>query len=305
MVPRQELIPIDPEAQYVVGFQWNRNFGLRLVKSFDDNVFNVGLALESPDTVYAVGPNGTGAPGLTSFNFPGGPTYNPTANYTNEVAPDTVLKLTYDPDFGGHYEIYGVSRWMQTRTTVNHGGQNHVVPAGGIGGTALYSFLDQKLDLYTTLSAGYGMGRYTSAGLPDATIARNGAAEPLPAATFLLGAIGHPTDSIDLYTYLGREEILEGRYFNIGNTPYGYGNPAFNNLGCDIQLGTPCVANISGVSEITVGGWWRFLEGKSVGVFLVGPQYEYIRRDDFRGQGSAPTVNEQIWILSFRYYPFQ
>jgi len=304
MVPRQELIPIDPDAQYVVGFQWNRNFGLRMVKSFDDNVINVGLALESPETVYAVGPNGVGAPGTTSYYFPGGPTLFSGTSYTNEVAPDTVLKVTFDPSFGGHYEIYGVSRWMQTRTTFDHGGENHVVPAGGIGGTALYSFFDQKLDLYTTLSAGYGMGRYTSSGLPDATINSNGAAEPLPAATFLLGAIGHPTDSIDVYSYLGREEV-GARYFNVGKTPYGYGNPLYNNIGCDIQLGTPCVANISSASEFTIGAWWRFLEGKSVGVFLVGPQYEYVRRDDFRGMGSAPTVNEQIYILSFRYYPFQ
>jgi uncharacterized small protein (DUF1192 family) len=304
MVPRQELIPIDPDAQYVVGFDWNRNFGLRLVKSFDDNAFNVGLAIESPETVYAVGPNGTGAPGLTSYYFPGGPTLFSGTSYTNEVAPDTVLKLTADPGFGGHYEIYGVSRWMQTRTTINGGGQNHVVPAGGVGFTALYSFFDQKLDLYTTEMAGYGIGRYTSSGLPDATIGPNGAAEPLPGATFLLGAIGHPTDSIDLYSYLGREQV-GSRYFNAGGKAYGYGNPLYSNVGCDVQLGTPCVANISSATEFTVGGWWRFLEGRNVGVFLVGPQYEYIRRDDFRGQGSAPTVNEQIYILSFRYYPFQ
>ncbi len=304
MVPRQELIPIDPDAQYVVGFDWNRNFGLRLVKSFDDNVFNVGLAIESPETVYGVGPNGVGAPGTTSYYFPGGPTFFSGTSYTNELTPDAVLKVTADPGFGGHYEVYGVARSMQTRTTLDAGGQNHVVGAGGIGGTALYSFFDQKLDVYTTEMAGYGIGRYTSSGLPDATIGPNGAARPLPGATFLLGAIGHPTDAIDTYTYLGREEV-GGRYFNAGGKSYGYGNPLYSNVGCDIQLGTPCVANVSSATEVTIGGWWRFLEGNNVGVFLVGPQYEYIRRGDFRGVGGAPTVNEQMYILSFRYYPFQ
>ena len=304
MVPRQELIPIDPDAQYVVGFDWNRNFGLRLVKSFDDNIFNVGFAIESPETVYATGPNGVGAPGTTSYYFPGGPTFFSGTSYTNELTPDAVLKVTADPGFGGHYEVFGVGRSMQTRTTLDGGGQNHVVPAGGVGGTALYSFFDQKLDLYTTEMAGYGIGRYTSSGLPDATIGPNGAAEPLPGATFLLGAIGHPSDAIDVYSYLGREEVW-ARSFDAGGKPYGYGNPLYSNAGCDIQLGAPCVANISSATEVTVGAWWRFLEGNSVGVFLVGPQYEYIRRGDFRGIGGAPAVNEQMYILSFRYYPFQ
>ena len=304
MVPRQELIPIDPDAQYVVGFQWNRNFGLRLVKSLDDNVFNVGLAIESPETVYALGPNGTGAPGTTSYYFPGGPTFYSGTSYTNELTPDAVLKVTADPGFGGHYEVYGVARSAQTRTTLGDGGQNHVVGMGGIGGTALYSLFDQKLDVYTTESWGYGMGRYTSSGLPDATIGPNGAAKPLPAATFLLGAIGHPTDAIDIYSYLGREQV-SAESFNANGKAYGYGNPLYSNAGCDIQLGAPCVANFSSSTEVTVGAWWRFLEGNNVGVFLVGPQYEYIRRGDFRGIGGAPTVNEQMYILSFRYYPFQ
>ncbi len=304
MVPRQELIPIDVDAQYVVGFDWTRNLGLRLVKSFDDNIFNVGISIENPQGVYAVGPNGTGVPGITSYYFPGGPVYFSGTNYTVDAAPDVVLKLTADPGFGGHYEIFGLSRWLQTRTSLGNGGQNHVVPAGGVGGTALYSFFDQFLDVYTTALAGYGIGRYTSSGLPDASIGMSGAPEPLPGYSLLLGTIAHPTDAIDVYSYIGREQV-GGRYFDLNGKAYGYGNPLFSNAGCDIQNGSPCIANISAVTEGTIGAWWRFLEGNSVGVFLVGPQYEYIRRNDFRGLGGAPKVDEQIVMLSFRYYPFQ
>ncbi len=304
MVPRQELIPIDVDAQYVVGFGWTRNLGLRLVKSFDDNIFNVGLSVENPQSVYYVGPNGTGVPGTTSFQFPGGPVYFSGTNYTVDAAPDVVLKGTADPGFGGHYELYGLGRWMQDRTSLGNGGQNHVVPAGGIGGTALYSFFDQYLDLYTSFLAGYGIGRYTSSGLPDATVGRNGAPVPIPGEQLLLGAIGHPTDAIDIYSYIGREQEQSASFASAGKG-YGYGSVLYSNAGCDIQNNPTCAANTSGVTEGTIGAWWRFLEGKSVGVFLLGPQYEYLRRDTFQGIGGAPKVNEQIYMLSFRYYPFQ
>lgn len=303
MVPRQELIPIDPEAQYVVGFTWTRNMQYRLVKSFDDNVINVGLSIENPASNYYVGPNGTGVPGTTSYQFPGGPLYFSGTNYSTDAAPDVILKTTLDPGFG-HYELYGLSRWLQDRTSIGNGGSNHVVPSGGVGGGALFSFFDQFLDLYSTFLAGYGIGRYTTAGLPDATIGRNGAPVPIPGAQLLIGAIAHPTDAIDIYSYLGTEQE-RASYFDNAGKGYGYGSPLYSNAGCDIQNNPVCTANTSGVTEGSLGAWWRFLEGNSVGVFLVGPQYQYVRRNTFAGVGGAPKVNEQIYIMSFRYYPFQ
>jgi hypothetical protein len=303
MTPRQELIPIDPEAQYVVGFTWTRNMQYRLVKSFDDNVINVGLSIENPQTNYYVGPNGTGVPGTTSYYFPGGPLYYSGTNYSVDAAPDIILKSTLDPGFG-HYELYGLSRWMQDRTSIGNGGSNHVVPAGGIGGGALFSLFDQHLDLYSSFLVGYGIGRYTTAGLPDATVGRDGAPVPIPGEQLLVGAIGHPTDAIDLYAYVGTEQEQSSSFANAGKG-YGYGSPLYSNAGCDIQNNPVCTANTSGVTEGSLGAWWRFLEGNSVGVFLVGPQYEYVRRNTFQGVGGAPKVNEQIYILSFRYYPFQ
>ncbi len=303
MTPRQELIPIDVDAQYVVGFTWTRNMEYRLVKSFDDNMINVGLSIENPQSVYSVGPNGTGVPGTTSYQFPGGPVYFSGTNYTVDAAPDIILKTTLDPAFG-HYELYGLSRWLQDRTSVGDGGNNHVVPAGGIGGGALFSFFDQFLDLYSSFLAGYGIGRYTSAGLPDATVGRNGAPVPIPGAQLLIGAIAHPSDAIDIYSYLGTEQE-RASYFNNAGKGYGYGSPLYSNAGCDIQNNPVCTADTSGATEASIGAWWRWLEGKSVGVFLIGPQYEYVRRNTFPGVGGAPKVNEQIYMLSFRYYPFQ
>lgn len=303
MVPRQELIPIDPEAQYIVGFTWTRNMQYRVVKSFADNTVNVGLSFENPASNYYVGPNGTGVPGTTSFVFPGGPLYAPTTNYSFDAAPDVILKATYDPGFG-HYELYGLGRFLRDRTSIGDGGNNHITPAGGVGGGALFSFFDQYLDVYSTFLVGSGIGRYTTAGLPDATIGKNGAPAPIPGAQALLGIIAHPSDAIDLYAYLGTEQESASAFSNAGKG-YGYGSPLYSNVGCDIQNNPVCTANTSGVTEGSVGAWWRFLEGKSVGVFLVGPQYEYVRRNTFQGIGGAPKVNEQIFIFSMRYYPFQ
>jgi hypothetical protein len=303
MVPRQENIPITVDAQYVVGFTWTRNMTLRMVKSFDDDMVNVGLSVENPETNYYVGANGTGVAGTTSYQFPGGPLYASTTNYTVDAAPDVVLKTTFDPGFG-HYELYGLGRFMQDRTSIGDGGSNHVTPAGGVGGGALVTLFDQGLDLYSSFLVGTGIGRYTSSGLPDATIGKNGAPAPLPGAQVLFGAIGHPNDAIDIYTYVGHEQV-QSSSFSADGKGFGYGSPLYSNVGCQIENSTLCTANTSGVTEGTVGAWWRFLEGKSTGVFLLGPEYEYIRRDTFAGVGGAPKVNEQIFMLSFRFYPFQ
>ena len=303
LTPRQELIPIDPEAQYIVGFTWTRNMTYRIVKSLDDNKINIGLALENPETVYFVGPNGTGVPGTTSYYFPGGPLYASTTNYTVDYAPDVILKAAFDPGFG-HYELYGLGRFMQTRTSVGNGGNNHVTMAGGIGGGALVTVLDQALDLYTSFLVGDGIGRYTTSGLPDAVIGPNGNPVPIPGFQVLTGVIGHPNDAIDAYLYIGTEQV-SAKYFNLGGKGYGYGSPLYSNVGCWTQNSPVCAANTSGVTEGSIGAWWRFFEGRNIGVFLVGPQYEYVRRVTFKGIGGAPKVNEQIWILSLRYYPFQ
>ena len=303
MVPRQELIPLTVDAQYAVGFTWTRNMALRAVKSLDDNKVNVGLSFENPETNYYVGPNGTGVAGTTSYYYPGGPLYAPTTNYTIDAAPDMILKTTYDPGFG-HYELYGLGRFMQDRTSVGDGGSNHIAPAGGVGGGVLYSLFDQGLDVYGSFLAGTGIGRYTDSGLPDATLGRNGAPVPLPGAQFLLGAIAHPNDAIDVYSYIGHEQV-QSSAFSAGSKGFGYGSPLYSNAGCDVQNGAVCTANTSAVTEGTIGAWWRFLDGKNIGVFLVGPQYAYVRRDTFQGVGGAPKVDEQIFMLSFRFYPFQ
>ena len=60
----------------------------------------------------------------------------------------------------------------------------------------------------------------------------------------------------------------------------------------------------SGLTEGTVGGWWRFLHG-NFGMMELGVLYAYVRRNTFPGTGGEPTVDENMVFVSFRYYPFQ
>ena len=53
LVPRQENVPLTIDAQYVVGFNWERQAQLRVVKDFDDHKFWAGLSLEEPQTLFS------------------------------------------------------------------------------------------------------------------------------------------------------------------------------------------------------------------------------------------------------------
>src|SRR5205085_8253746 len=62
----------------------------------------VGVSLESPQATYVVGPNGTGLPTGYSVNFnnPGGSQFFSGNPYSTDVAPDLIVKATFDPGYG-------------------------------------------------------------------------------------------------------------------------------------------------------------------------------------------------------------
>ena len=76
------------------------------------------------------------------------------------------------------------------------------------------------MELQLSVVGGSGIGRYGSAGLPDATVGSNGAPAPLPEVMGLVGLIGHPTDRLDLYTYAGTEQESKSAFTANGK---GYG----------------------------------------------------------------------------------
>lgn len=304
MVPRQEDIPLTIDAQYVPGFIFTREPQLRIAKDFLNHTLWAGVSIESPQANDCTGPNGTGAQsGTVNLTNPGGSNFSPTVNYSDEVAPEIVAKIAWDPGWG-HYEVYGVARFLHDRVSVVGGGRNHTVPAGGGGAGVILPLIKGKLELEGRFLAGVGTGRYGAGQLPDATVGRDGSPVPLPEVIALAGLVGHPIPSVDLYSYVGTEQIGQ-RSFTTAGKGYGYGSPLYTNIGCGVELSTAgCVANTSGLVQGTLGGWWRFLKG-DYGTMEVGGQYSYTRRTIFGAIGGHSGTDENTVMLSLRYLPFQ
>ena len=305
LTPRQEQLPLVIDAQYVPGFTWARQPQLRITENIDNGPFWLGLSLENPQAVYYTGPNGTGLPGADTVTttLAGGSGYASTNNYSADVAPDIILKGAADTGFG-HFEAYGLARFIRDRVSQVNYGTNKTTLGGGGGVAAFIPIIPGALELQASALAGAGIGRYGSAQLPDATIGANGAPKPIPEVQALIGLTGHPVSTVDVYGYIGTEQ--ESREsFSLAGKGYGYGSPLYSNAGCGTELSPlACVGNTSGIVQGAVGYWWRFLHG-GFGTLQTGAEYSYTRRSTFAGVGGSPRTNENIVMVSLRYYPFQ
>ncbi len=330
ITPRQENLPLVPDGQIHVGFNWARQWQLRFVKDFADRRLWAGLSFEEPETVYSVTTQTVGTAsnvggvigGTDNVSNAGGSLLNSTANYADDVAPDVIAKLAADPSFG-HYELFGLARFMNARETLSapfvNSGRNRTVLAGGGGAAMLLPIVGRKLVFQAQGMAGQGIGRYASGQLPDATINQNGTPIPIPEVTALVGFVAHPVRYVDLYAYAGTEQQAK-RSFNerLAGTRYafGYGNGAFLDTGCETEgSAASCSGQTRGLVEGSLGGWWRFLHGP-YGTMEVGPSWEYVRRTAFQGTSVAtigkttvdsnvtPKTDDNIIMFSFRYLPF-
>jgi hypothetical protein len=304
MTPGQENIPLTIDGQYVPGFTWLRNPEFRVVQHLGPLV-SVGLAAESPQAVIFSGPNAPLVP--TTFNNPGGQNLNSTVNYSTDIGPDLVAKMTVDPGWG-HFELYGLGRAFRSRANFS----NHTVFGGGGGAGAIFPVVPKLLDFQADFLIGDGIGRYGATGLPDVAVKSTGLLVPIPELQALLGLVGHPTDYIDLYAYAGLEQASQTAFTVHGTLPFGYGNPLYNNSGCLHEAASAsaatatsgnCAANTSRVWQVTGGFWWDVYKG-DYGRLRVGGQGSYTERQVFAGIGGGPNTNEGIFMASLRYYPF-
>jgi hypothetical protein len=316
LIPRQENVPLTIDAQYVVGFDWARQAELRVVKDFDDHKIWAGLSLEEPQTTFSssAGPNClTGAAASTAtgggtleFGQCGGSNVNSIQSYSDNLAPDVIAKIAADPGWG-HYEVYGLLRFLGGRVSFasTGTGKNYQTTGEGIGGGMILPLVPHMLDFQVSGLVGQGVGRYGSAQLADATFSPTGKIEPLSEYSIMGGFVGHPIPSLDIYAYGGAEGVAQKSYAGTA----GYGNPNVNLAGCEVELGS-CSAVTSSVVEGTVGAWWRVIKS-TYGTAEVGAQYEYVDRNTFQGVGAtkgstlAPSTNENMFLFSVRYLPFQ
>jgi hypothetical protein len=315
----KEATPLNIDAQYNVGFTWERQYGFRVVKSVGDK-FWVGASVENPQTLNIGGHNLPALVDQQAGNSGG--QYNPSANYSYNYAPDLIAKVAYEPGFG-HFEIFAIGSFFRARVFPNaislNGGTASTTPAagaftsktqgGGLGLNARVPVWSRRIDVGAHILAGNGIGRYSTTTLPDATEHANGSLELLAGGSALGSAEWHTTPKLDLYGYYGGE-FVKRAYYNTGLTfvsgaqtglPVltGYGAPTNNMSGCHTEVApvtsangggyvpgsaVNCTADTRNIQEGTLGYWFRFYKGPK-GSLQQGFQYSYVVRHTWLGIG--------------------
>ncbi|WP_263357061.1 hypothetical protein [Acidicapsa ligni] len=321
-----EAIPLTIDAQYNVGFTWERQFGFRVVKRLGDKLW-VGGAVEAAQTLNIGGHNLPTLVYQQAGN--GGGLYNPTANYSYNAAPDLIAKLAYEPGWG-HFEVFGIGRFFRDRvypngplppgaqqpsTTSALGAFTAKTAGGGIGANGLVSLFSKKLDVGAHILVGNGIGRYSTTTLPDATANPDGSLHLLVGGSALASLEWHTTKRLDLYGYYGGEYV--GRSWAasdyLDTTPgptlgqpilIGYGAPTNNVSGCYLEVlpvsspngggnvpgsASNCNADNRNIQEGTFGYWFRLYRGTH-GTLQQGIQYSYAERHTWQGIGN-PEAN--------------
>lgn len=336
ITPRNEVLPATIDAQYVAGFTWARQPGIRFTKEAGD--FTFAVSAEQAQT--------TGCPSLTAgTGFPPAPSTTPVATgfsgvsatcsqqpsggglldsettYSLNHLPDVIGKVAWQPTVLGrtiHIEGMGMYRDLYDEVDTAIPGApssvfqstNKDTTAYGYGGGFLLPVMPKFIDLQGSVLAGRGIGRYGSGQLSDATFNPDGSLKAIPEVMFLGGATVHATPWLDFYAYGGMEKEFT-TLSTVGATTIGIGNPAkIDNTGCFVIGGT-CNGNTRDVWEIT-GGFWDKIYSGAFGSVRAGVQYSYIQRDLFPGTvNTVPAgtllgakTNENVVLASFRYYPF-
>ncbi len=335
---RKESIPLTINANYLPGYVYVRSPQLRVVKDFGKN-YHLGFSIEAPESAYSFSggtlaatstngltgatlagtlPRGTSGNSVVVFNT-GGSYLNNTANYSTDVTPDLVLKFAADPGYG-HYELFGLGRTFKTVSSrlatagvAAGAGKDEITIGGGIGGSTVIPIIPKVLDFTGNILAGYGVSRYLSGEIADATLGSNGQPRPLGEIGASIGLVGHPVKDVDLYAYGGFEQVKRTVFSTPGGT-FGYGSPTNNVAGCNTENAS-CSAQTRALENGSVGAWWRFSHGPW-GTLQAGAQYDYTHRIAFHGagsgnvtstvgRGSTPKADVNEFFFTLRYLPFQ
>ena len=311
--PRGVDAPGVIDFESVPGFIAARQPGVRVWQDFGPE-FQLALSAENAATSFvggnvplvgtpAVGPQGVlNSNLLVNLTGPGGSFFNNANNLSLNHVPDVTIKGAWDPRLGPnklHIEAWALYRDFYDRFNF----ANHDVSNVSFGGHIAFDIVPKTLE--ATFSGAYGaLGRYTAAPFQDATLRQDGSIQLLPITALQVGLVWHTTPSLDLYGYAGLEKT-RATFSNVGTVPFGYGNPLYNNTGCNIENSpaATCNGNTSEVRQYTVGFYDTVLKG-TYGAVKVGAQYSYNQRFAFEGVGGAPKTDDHIVMTQVRYYPF-
>ena len=259
---RTEIQPLTIDPQYVVGYNWTRQPGIRVQQRFGDyktGAFTIAAAAEQaqitnftasgqiPVDFYfgGIGQNGglyNAAGNISSGNTAG---TGGITTYANNVAPDVLVKAAYDVPWL-HVEVGGIARFLR----------NEFFPVLITGGTAsaeTYTY-GTKLENNTALGGGVfgsirvkpakifevgvqgmggpGVGRYGSSQLADATLKPNETLEPIRNYHGLFSAVVHPGKNFDFFAYYGGEYAQRTVYTTGEGALIGYGPRNLSDTGC-------------------------------------------------------------------------
>ena len=326
--------PMTIDPNYNVGFSFARQWGVRVVKGFD-NRFWLAASLENPQTTFTVTNNANNF-ALGSVGAGGSLYNNVNANYSFNAMPDVILKAAFEPGFG-HYEVFGILSRFRDRVypcvdvaATTHclgsatagpnalGAYNASKNGGGLGGNARVTFA-KHVDFGIHALYGNGVGRYSASGLPDATVNPDGTLGMLRSYQGLVTLELH-YPKIDVYLNGGEDYV--GRRFSTDPVTLkvvGYGAPALNDSNCFTETvpgsggfafgALACSGNTQRVIEGTLGFWYKLYNGPK-GRLQLGPQYSYVSRGAWGGSlsaaGTGPFVAphgiDNMIFTSFRYY---
>jgi hypothetical protein len=273
---RTEALPMTIDAAYTVGFSWARQYGLRLVKGFDNKVW-VGVSVENSEATVTSHSNGAnfliGSAGANGGVYNGSvttctttltnnlgvvgttpiTTCSPSANYSFNPSPDVIAKLAFEPGFG-HYEVFGV--YSRFRDRVFPCEENFASPAcgsltapsavqaynsskngGGMGANARWSFDNKHVVFGLHGFGGSGTGRYGAGGLADLSVHGNGTLDLIRNYQGLTTLEWHGS-KLDVYLNAGAEYNSRAADFDpFLKKVVGYGSPAFSNAKCSVETG--------------------------------------------------------------------
>ncbi len=324
---RTENLPMTVDAQYHVGFSWARQPAIRFQQKFG-NGFTAAGSLEQAEILYSA----TNPP--TNFFIgnagTGGGLYNSLANYSNNVAPDVIVKGTYDAKYG-HFEVGGIARWFRDRNypavTTTAGANNSTTPGGGFFAN-LRVPTTKYLDVGFHLMTGPGVGRYGTSTLPDVTVRPDGTLATIKSQQGLISLEGHPTPKLDIFGYGGGEYAQRTTYLNSKGVLVGYAPVTSNNSGCGTETlpangnpssglgsigvagnapyapGTPanCLGATRYVMQGTAGFTYRVYNSPKYGRLQYQLQYSYLTRKAWAGVGGGANATNNMVFTSMRYY---
>ncbi len=339
---RTEILPNTVDPQYMVGFNWTRQPGLRLQQRFGTakTGATIALALEQAQITNFTATSATSSAVPTNFYFAGagqnGGLYNAfNGTYANNVAPDVILKAAYDfPKM--HVEVGGLARFMRdyyypitsATAATNLGAVTYVYgtkavsstsSAGGAFGAIRVQPM-KVLEVGVQAMAGTGVGRYGSAQLADATLKPSGALEPIKNYHGLFSLVTHPGKNLDVYAYYGGEYDQRTIYSVAGSNQIGYGafnlndtncyslpvNPGSSTGGSPAATGS-CASPTRYIQEGMFGLTYRAVNSPKYGRLQYQFTYSYLQRNLWSGSVPAgsvagPRAEDGMVHAGMRYY---